>query len=377
MRVCIVIHYFPPHIGGMEEVARSSAESLVQAGHEVAVLTCRHERGLPRRELLPPGYTVRRFRAVNAVETRFGVTFPIVSPLLFLAAYRAARRADVVHVHDAFYASSHTAALACALARTPMVMTQHVALVEHPSRLVMLVQRLMYRLAGRRLFRRAQSVIAYNENVRSFLLDQGVPEKKVLLHHNGIDTDHFTPADDATRAEIRVRYGLPLDRPVVLFVGRLVPKKGFRFVYDARGVGHYTLIVGNGYLDTGCEDDEDVRFYGPASRDELRDLYRAADLFVFPAVGEIFTLVMQEAMASGLPVVTTDDPGYADYDLDRSLISFVPRDRDAISSEIERLAGDRAVRQRMAEYSRAVAVERFSWNANFADEIAIYERLTS
>ena len=48
------------------------------------------------------------------------------------------------------------------------------------------------------------------------------------------------------------------------------------------------------------------------SESKTADLFRACDLFAFPAVGEIFTLVMQEAMASGLPVVTTDDPAYCE-----------------------------------------------------------------
>ena len=377
MRVLIVIHYFPPHIGGMEEVARNSATSLAGAGHDVTVLTCRHDRRLPLREVDRRGFAVRRMAALNTIETRLGVTFPIVSPMFLVEAVRLARSADVVHIHDAFYPSSHAAGLATRLVSKPMVMTQHVALVDHPSRVVRAVQRVVYRLAGRPLFARAARIVTYNENVRSFLLEQGVQDEKVLLHHNGIDTDYFTPVEAAERAGLRARYGLPGDRPLVLFVGRLVPKKGYDLVHDARGPRHFTLIVGNGYVDTGYGDDDDVQYYGPASREELRDLYRAADLFVFPAVGEIFTLVMQEAMSSGLPVITTDDPGYASYDLDRTRIELVTRSAAAIADAIERVLGDGDRQRAMAAYSRRVAVARFSWDANFHEELAVYEDVTT
>ena len=120
-------------------------------------------------------------------------------------------------------------------------------------------------------------------------------------------------------------------------------------------------------------DDDDVRFFGAASREQLRDLYRAADLFVFPAAGEIFTLVMQEAMASGLPVVVADAPGYAEYeDLDRARIALVERSVEGVREAINELVADPARRERMAAYSRELAVQRFSWDANYPAEYAAY-----
>ena len=373
MKVLVVEHYFPPHIGAMEEVARNQAASLTLLGHEVTVLTSRHDRALPKREGVDPGYVVRRARALSFVESRFGVTFPLVSPWFLVTAIRAARRADVVHVHDVFYPVCHAAGLAAALTRRPLSITQHVAFVDFPNALVMSVQRLVYRLVGRRLFRRARAIVAYNPIVRSFLLGQGVDPAKILLTHNGIDVDFFSPGCPDDRAALRRRYGLPADRPLVLYVGRLVPKKGYDLVYRARSHNHYTLIAGNGYVETGMHDDDDVRFFGAASREQLRDLYRAADLFVFPAAGEIFTLVMQEAMASGLPVVVADDPGYAEYeDLDRARIALVERSVEGVREAINELVADPARRERMAAYSRELAVQRFSWDANYPAEYAAY-----
>jgi D-inositol-3-phosphate glycosyltransferase len=104
----------------------------------------------------------------------------------------------------------------------------------------------------------------------------------------------------------------------------------------------------------------------------LLELYQAADVFVVPAVGEIFTLVMQEAMACGLPVVTTDDPGYAEYDLDLESIALVPRTTEAIDAAVTAVLADAARAARMSAYSRAVALDRFSWRQNYAGEYGVY-----
>lgn len=367
------MHYIPPHVGGMELVVANQAKSLVARGHDVTVLTCRHARGLDRRSLVD-GYVVKRTAAFNWIERRFGITFPLVSPIFFLRAWREIARADIVHLHDVFYTTTHLAALAAVLLRRPFHLTQHVALVEHPSRLVMAVQRAIYRLIGRPLFRRAASVVTYNANVQAHVLSHGAGPARVVLTHNGIDTDAFTPADADEKRRLRAAYGLPVDLPVVLFVGRLVPKKGFRLVAETAGPDHTTLIVGTGVDLDNLGSMPHVTAFGEAGRDEVLDLYRLADLFVFPTQGEIFTLVMQEAMACGLPVVTTDDPGYADYELDRDRIRLVPRTADAVRSAIADLLADRGLRDRMSEYSRELAVQRFSWHANYPNEYAIYAR---
>jgi glycosyltransferase involved in cell wall biosynthesis len=135
---------------------------------------------------------------------------------------------------------------------------------------------------------------------------------------------------------------------------------------------HVTLLVGEGDVAPDLRTGPGVTRFGPARGQQLVDLYRAADLFVFPAVGEIFTLVMQEAMACGLPVITADDPGYANYELDRTRISLVPRDAASISQEIDSLLADPVRRAVMAAYSRELATSRFAWAANYPAQHEVY-----
>jgi glycosyltransferase involved in cell wall biosynthesis len=368
--VVLVVHHYPPHVGGMEEVAAAQATSLVARGHDVTVFTCAHA-GVRAGVSEQAGVRVRRLGAINTMERRFGVTFPIVSPHAFRQFWQSISSTTVVHVHDAVYLSSQLAVLAAVLRRRPFYLTQHVAFVEHPSRLVMAVQRTLCATVGRAMFRRAERVVVYNARVRDFVLARGADPARVVMHHNGIDTTAFAPAGPETKRQLRRAYGLPVDRPVALFVGRLVPKKGFDVVIAAGCDAFTTLVVGDG-AGARVRDGINVVMFGAATRAQLRDLYRLSDVFVFPTIGEPFTLVMQEAMAAGLPVVTTDDPAYRDADLDPDLIAFVERRPQAVRSAVLDVLSTPGRAVRMAEYARRTAVERFSWNANYHHEYAIY-----
>lgn len=365
------MHFFPPHIGGMEEVARAQASSLARRGQDVTVLTCAHSRGLARREAAD-SFAVRRVFSLNLFERRFGVTFPLIGPVGAVRIARSVFQARTVHIHDVFYLSSHVAFAAALLLRRRYFLTQHVALVDHPSRLVMAAQRLAYGSVGGAMLRRAEHVVVYNARVRDFVVSLGVDPVRVLMNHNGIDTEVFSPVAGRTeKEELRRRYGLPVDRPVVLFVGRLVPKKGCDLVMNAACPDYTTLVVGDGAPVT-TDPGPDVVMFGPATREQLVDLYRLSDVFVFPAIGEMFTLVMQEAMAAGLPVVTSEDSAYGEYGLDGHMIAFAPRDAAAIRRAVTAIVTDPARAAAMGRYARRLAEERFSWEANYGREYAVY-----
>jgi D-inositol-3-phosphate glycosyltransferase len=372
MKVLIVIHYYPPHIGGMEAVALKQVQSLVERGHEVTVLTCRSDASLALLERQGK-VTIKRLRALNFVENKFGVTFPIINPLHVFWLLKNLPKFDLVHLHDVFYMTAHIAGVAAIVRRRKFFVTQHVAMVDHPSKLVMGVQKMIYHTVGKLIFSRAAGIVTYNVNVQSFLQNLGIESRKIIRNYNGIDTKFFSPASIA-KTSLRKTYGLPADKPIALFVGRLVPKKGFDIVFDAAHPDFTTLIVGNGEVPRRMQSSKNVVFFGPANAQQLQDLYRLSDVFVFPAMGEIFTLVMQEAMASGLPVVTTDDPGYREYDLDRSRISLVPRDAASVRVAILTICADLASHGQMSQYSRDFAVRQFSWETNYPTEYNLYKQ---
>ncbi|MFC8449245.1 glycosyltransferase family 4 protein [Kitasatospora sp. NPDC057223] len=369
-RVLLVSHYYPPHLGGIENVVRQEAVHLAARGVDVTVLTS-GERGSVRQE---DGVRVVRVAAWNGAE-RAGVPFPVLSPAVLAAALRWARRADVVHLHDCLYLTSWTAGLAAFLTRTPHVLTQHVAMVEHPSALVRGVQRAVYAVAGRALLRRARRVLTLNASVAAFVGEYGARAERRRHLPNGVDTALFRPAEGAEeRLLARKRLGLPADRTLVLFAGRLVPKKGYDLLLAAHdGTDRYDLVFAGDGDAQALAGRPGVHHLGTLAPERLAEAYRACDVFALPSTAEGFPLTVQEAMASGLPVVTTDDPGYAPYRLDRERVMLLPRDAAVLRGALAALAADEPLRARMGRYSRDCATTAFGWEEHVSALLGHYQ----
>ena len=342
-------------------MVQKQAESMAAKGYQVCVLTSgygqRSQTDDSRR-----GIDVIRIPCSHVLESVFSIVFPLFSPSLVWETWRQVRRADVVHLHDVFYMSSWVAGTLAVLARKPLMLTQHVAMVEHSSRFVMFVQRMVYATVGRWLFSKARKIVAYNQNVYSFLRSRRVPESRILSLVNGIDTTEFRPAESDERMAIRKRFALPQERPLVLFVGRLVEKKGYHILLAARDPAYDLVFVGPGAIPRDATT-EGVHWVGPLGQDHTAEIYRACDLFAFPAAGEIFTLVMQEAMACGLAVVTTDDPAYVGSMVSDAVV-LCRRDADSFKAGIKSLLQDGNRLLALGARSRQLAVRYFDWHRN-------------
>lgn len=373
LRVLLVCHYYPPHVGGIENVVQREAAGLAATGAQVVVLTS-GERGSVR---LEQGVTVVRVPAWNGFERRAGVPFPVLAPTVFMRAARWAAWADVVHVHDTFYLTSWAGWLSAVLARKPLVLTQHVAYVEHASRAVGLVQRLVYATAGRLLMRRARTVFTMNSRVAEFARSLGAAADTVQHLPNGVDTELFRPAHDTEeRRAQRARFGLPQDAVLALFVGRFVPKKGFDLLLEAVDPAYRLVFAGAGQSEP-LSGRDGVYCLGALPPQDVAAVFRACDVFVLPSSSEGFPLTVQEAMSSGLAVVTTDDPGYAAYALDAAGVSLVPRDAAVLRARLCELAADPARREDMGRYSRGYAEKHFAWPEHIAALTECYHRAAS
>jgi D-inositol-3-phosphate glycosyltransferase len=380
LRILIISAYALPHLGGVEVVVAQQAATLAALGHRVTVLTsdCEARASGTDRQTWEPrtsqgGYQMIRIPAWNGLERRWGIAVPVYRPVrLFRQLVRLSRAADVVHTHDVYPPSSVLAACLARLLRKPLFVTQNVGIVEHDMRVVGLAQRIAYATAGRLVWRWAASVTAFNPIVQNFLLGWHVPAAKIRLRYNGIDTHEFCPGDAESARVTRKRHNLPAEIPIVFYAGRLVPKKGWTKLLAASGPEYHVVLAGPGRLPAQVP--PHVSFLGPVDRDDMCDLYQASDIFAFPATGEMLTLVMQEAMACGLPVVATADPGYASYNLDPSGIALVEAEPADLRAEFLDILHNRERRQRMQAYSRQLAEERFDWERNATDLAVEYGR---
>lgn len=371
MKIAIGIHYFPPHVGGMEIVAKTQAKLFAAKGHDVTVLTS-SVGGTPGLHT-QDGYRLMRVSVWNFFERRMGVPYPFFSPSLLWRGYQIVKRVDVVHVHDVFYQTSFVMALWAKVLRKPIVVTQHVAMIPHPNMLVRFVQWLTYRTTGRFVFSTSKRVTLLNAGVRDFLIALGVPTSKLVFIPNGVDMTLFRPGKSSAIASVRKRYALPTNQPIALFVGRFVPKKGFHKLLDATSPDYHIALAG-GNAPAGITTNADqVTFLGALTPQELAEVYTAVDIFILPSEGEGFPLTIQEAMAARLPIVTSKDPGYAIYNLDPKLFMQITPTVEAITIALTKLSNDPRQRAAMAEYSHTYATEHFSWDTNSNELLSIFE----
>ena len=143
----------------------------------------------------------------------------------------------------------------------------------------------------------------------------GEPARRSFkLLFNGVDTAIFHPEPAADRRAIRARFKVPADLEFVIFVGRFVEKKGLsilRALAAMRPDLHF-VIVGDGPIRPERWNLANVQVLGRQYQNNVAALYGAADLLVLPSVGEGFPLVVQEAMACGLPILCGDETTLAD-----------------------------------------------------------------
>ncbi|NQV44709.1 MAG: glycosyltransferase family 4 protein [Rhodospirillales bacterium] len=230
---------------------------------------------------------------------------------------------------------------------------------------------------------RADKLVAITESVAQEYRDIGIPDKQIAFIPNGVTLDRFSSPFNPSA--VRQGLGISPDTFLFLSVGRNHPKKNFPILLDvadalrAKTSQDFQIwIVGNGgepvehaARERGLDQvvrilpaftqSADTPFEMPPG--DLIDLYRAADAFVFPSKVETFGIVLVEAMAAGLPVITTDSPGCRDV---------VRRDTDGVTVSHDDVVGFADAMQRiMADTNHramlsARAKERakdFSWDA--------------
>ena len=244
----------------------------------------------------------------------------------------------------------------------------------------------MWRMSGyfeKKAITSAQTlgISANSERTKTDLVKfYGGDPAKMQVIYNGVDSARFTPANAQYRSAIRRRHGIPEEALVVLFVGEY-RRKGLATVI--RAVGRlqdprvHLLAVGKGNTEhynglaaqagiTGR-----VTFAGPTR--DVEQVFGAADLFAFPTYYEPFGMVITEAMASGLPVITSRSAGASEMITEgvNGLLLDQPGDDEELSRKIMLLLSDQALRKNMGERARPAA-SGYSWSHVAEDTLQLY-----
>lgn len=309
MKILVVTHYFSTHRGGIEIIAGSLAARL--ARHHDVVWMASDCDPVPDQS----GGSLRSvpMRSFNAIERFSGLPFPLWGPRSLVRLWRATRETDVVHLHDFTYVGNIAAFLFAAIHRKPVVITQHVGFIPFKSALARAILRVLHATVGRVMLGRADRVVFYSTVVQAYYERFVRFRRRPEMVANGVDTETFAAAAADDRRRARLALGLDPSRPVLLFVGRFVEKKGLHILEAlARRLPEVSWVfAGWGPFDPARWNLPHVHVVQGRHGSGLVPLYHAADLLVLPSVGEGLPLVIQEAMSCGTPVMVGKDTAAA------------------------------------------------------------------
>ena len=298
--ICQLVHTL--NVGGAEILARQFAE---RASSEFDfVFACLDSAGVMANELRDAGYVV------EALHRRPGFDYQCVRKL---AQFCQRHQVAVIHAHQ--YAPFFYAALArvAAWRDLPILFTEHGR--DYPD-----FRRIKRVLANRLLLGRRDRVIGVGQCVRQALIDfEGLPPERVDVIYNGIEVEHYASAA-AERQRMRAALGLSDDDVAIIQVARLNRLKDHATAVRAmaklvqRCPQARLLIVGDGEERSGIEAliaelnlGQQVHLLG--TRRDISQLLAAADVFLLSSVSEGIPLTLIEAMAAGLPCVSTSVGG--------------------------------------------------------------------
>lgn len=367
MRILMISDVYFPRINGVSTSIQTFRRGLHAAGHETVLMAPEYPAG-PAGDV---GETIR-------IPSRYLPRDPEdrvmkLDALRELRPQLAKRGFDVVHIQTPFIAHYQGVSLARAL-QVPVVESYHTYFEEYLHHYVPMMPRALMRFIARRFTvsqcRALDALVVPSRAMQNALLDYGV---RCPMHviPTGMEMERFAAGDGA---RLREQLGIAPDQPTLVHVGRIAHEKNIDFLLRmfatvVQSQPRTVLIVaGEGPALTHCKAyveelgiASQVRFVGYLSRDrELLDCYRAGDLFVFSSKTETQGLVLLEAMALGVPVVSTAYMGTADIVTPQRGARMAPDDEAGFASIVLELLAAPERRAAMSAEARAHAA---TWSA--------------
>jgi len=366
MRILMISDVYFPRVNGVSTSIRTFRRELIALGHRVTLVAPQYaaaadddsdifripSRGVPR----DPEDRMMKRGAIDRLHARF-----------------QAGDYDVVHIQTPFIAHYAGVALARCLG-LPAVESYHTFFEEYLYHYVPIVPKAMLRLLARRVTvsqcNAVDRIISPSRAMHSALSNYGVRTSIDILP-TGLERNQFNAGDGA---KFRAQQGIALDRPTLLYVGRVAHEKNIDFLLSmfAQVVRQMPqalfMIAGEGpalpHLRSEAKRlniSQSVQFIGYMNRDtELLDCYKSGDLFVFASRTETQGLVLLEALAQGTPVVSTMHMGTRDVLEHARGARIVDEDIAAFSGAVVELLNDAAKRQQLAAVAPADAAK---WSA--------------
>ncbi len=366
MRVMLLVHGLP--VGGTERVVVDLCRWL--RGRKVQVLVaCLDELGAFGEMLQADGVPTAQ------LHRQPGFDFGLPGRIAELA---GRERIDVIHAHQ--YTPFFYGVMARYRTRCPLLFTEH-------GRFFPDLPSTKRRIFNRTVGRRVDGITAVSDGVKQALVAvERLPEERIEVLHNGLDVTGFALPDGA-RERLLAEWGVPVDAPVVGTVARLNSIKNQAMLIRAfararRSVADaHLLMVGDGderanlqQLAHSHQVGEAVHFTGEQT--DVPHWLACMNVFALSSLSEGMPMTLLEAMAAGLPILTTDVGGINEMLHRDTEALMTDRDDEAgFAKALTRLLTDVDVRQRLGRSGRARLERDFSLDVIGERYLAIYRQM--
>jgi len=363
IRVAMITQAYLPHVGGAERQLSSLVPLLHSRGVQVNILTRRYAGMLAFEEI--DGSPVHRFPIPGPKLVA------MLSFILHAVQTIGSIRPDVIHAHELLSPTS-AALLAKRLYGIPVAakvlrggMLGDIEKIRHRPFGI-------YRLAGLR--RGIDAFITISREINAELASSGIEPTRCVHIPNGVDIQRFAPVSPGEKFVLRRNLGLPINAPLAIFTGRLVPEKRIDHLLKAwpqicKQVPNAELaIIGSGEAEVQlrAQAPQGVHFLGHV--EDVRPYLQAADVFVLPSATEGLSNAMLEALSTGLGVVVTKVGGATDViDNGQNGLIVPPDDLDRLVMALTALLQNNELCMRLgaagrrtieADYSLAQTADR-------------------
>lgn len=376
MRLLLINNEFPPIGGGGSTVTKYAIKHLVDAGHDVTLITSRYK-DLPHREVLD-GATIIRIPAIRRYKD-FAATWELVifglSGFFYTAWFVTRHPVDLIQAYFAVPAG-WVAWLISYTHRIPYGVYFGGSDIPNanPSRYQKIYPFITPLL--KRIWRRAKfRTVCSQELVRlAMAQDTTVPFTYIP---NGVDTARFTPITRPANPKVKL-----------LFIGRLIPRKGFQRVIRAlpeirqlARVPFEIEVVGTGAYQRELDElasklgvSELISYVGTIPYDQLEKAYQYADIFILTSLSEGMPSVILEAMGCGLPVVASNVGGNNEIVHEGENGYLIEGDNlTHLAQQLAELINDPTLRQRFGAASRRQALQ-YDWLNIMTQYEALYRQ---
>lgn len=268
--------------------------------------------------------------------------------------------------YDSF--ASHISFFICKLSRKPFILWAGSTVNESNWRRTVSLPWVKF------MVRHSDAYIAYGTRAKEYLVYLGAKEERIFTAINTVNLDHFSERSRLSKTEkneIKDRLHIK-NKKVILYVGQLIERKGLRYLIKAfdhlkrKCANISLLIVGYGYQEEElkglCRKEriKDVYFAGHIDIDDIPKFYGIADLFVLPSTEEVWGLVINEAMACGLPIITTDKVGASADLVKEGVNGYIIEEKNIaqLYEAMKKIVLNPSLQKKMGEQSRKV-IENF------------------